>query len=238
MDRGIGATMSSIKNTARVAGILYLLLAVFGAFGILYIPSLIVPGDAAATVDNIRASESLFRLAFVSGLIGQTVFILLVLVLYKLLKPVNNDHALLMVIFALVSVPITMLNQVNQMAALLLSGADYLTVFTADQLHAQVMFFLDLSEHGVAIAQIFWGLWLLPFGYLVFKSGYLPRILGVFLMIGCFGYLIDFSTFFLFPNFEATISQFTGIGELFFPLWLLIKGVNVEQWEKHSHESA
>ena len=231
--------MNSIQKTARFAGILYLLLAIFGAFGILYIPSLIVSGDAAATVNNIMASESLFRLSFVSGLIGQTVFILLVLVLYKLLKPVNKNHALLMVIFALVSVPITMLNQVNQFAVLLLlSGADYLTVITQDRLHAQVMFFLDLSEAGVSIVQIFWGLWLLPFGYLVFKSGYLPRILGVLLMIGCFGYLIDFFTFFLLPNFDRTISQFTGIGELLFPLWLLIRGVNVEQWEKRTLESA
>jgi hypothetical protein len=224
---------------ARVAGFLYLLLAVFSAFSILYIPSLIVPGDAAVTVNNIMASESLYRISFVSGLIGQTVFILLVLVLYKLLKPVNKNHALLMVIFALVSVPIAMLNQLNQFAVLLLlSGADYLTVFTADQLQAQVMFFLDLSEHGVFIVQIFWGLWLLPFGYLVYKSGFLPRILGVLLMIGCFGYLIDFFTFFLLPNFDAALSQFTGIGEILMALWLLIKGVNVEQWEKRALESA
>ena len=144
-----------------------------------------------------------------------------------------------MVIFALVSVPITMLNQLNQFAALmLLSGADYLTVFTADQLQAQVMFFLDLSEAGVFIVQIFWGLWLLPFGYLVYKSGFLPRILGVLLMIGCFGYLIDFFTFFLLPNFDTTVSEFTGLGEFFILLWLLIKGVNVEQWEKRALEAA
>ena len=143
-----------------------------------------------------------------------------------------------MVVLALVSIPITMLNQLNQFAALmLLSGADYLTVFTADQLQAQVMFFLDLSETGVFIVQIFWGLWLLPFGYLVFKSGFLPKILGVLLMIGCFGYLIDFFTFFLLPNFDATVSEFTGLGEFFILLWLLIKGINVEQWEKRTLES-
>jgi hypothetical protein len=115
-----------------------------------------------------------------------------------------------------------------------LSGADYLTVFTVDQLHAWVMVFLDLHEHGILIASIFWGLWLFPMGYLVFKSGYIPRILGVLLMIGCFGYLIDFVTFFLFPNFDVIISGFTFIGELLLPLWLLFKGVNVEQWEKRS----
>jgi hypothetical protein len=114
-------------------------------------------------------------------------------------------------------------------------GADYLTVFTADQLQALVPLFLDLHEHGINIAGIFWGLWLFPMGYLVFKSGFLPRILGVLLMIGCFGYLIDSATFFLFPNFDASIAQFTFIGELLLPLWLLIKGVNVEQWEKRAH---
>ncbi len=144
-----------------------------------------------------------------------------------------------MVILALVSVPITMLNDLNKVAALvILSGADYLTVFTADQLSAQAMFFLDLSEHGVVIAQIFWGLWLFPLGYLVFKSGYLPRILGVLLMIGCLGYLFDFFAFFLFPNFETTVSLVTGFGEIFFMLWLLIKGVDIEQWEKRSLEAA
>ncbi len=231
---------NSINKTARVAGFLYLLVAIFGAFSILYVPStLIVPGDAATTVNNIMASESLFRLGFVSGLIAQTVQILLVLVLHQLLKPVNKNHALLMVIFALVGIPIAMLNLLNQsVTLLLLSGADYLTVFTADQLHAQVMLFLDLQEHGVFIASIFWGLWLLPLGYLVFKSGYIPRILGVLLIIGGLGYLIDFVIFFLFPNFNATISQFTFLGELLLPLWLLIKGVNVELWEKRNLESA
>ncbi len=230
--------MDSPRKTARDAGIWYLLLAVFGAFGILYIPTLIVAGDAGATVENIVASESLFRLSFVSGLLGQIAFIFLVLVLYKLLKPVNKTHALFMVVLALVSIPITML-KLNQIAALmLLNGADYLTVFTADQLQAQVMFFLELSDVGINIVQIFWGLWLLPFGYLVYKSGFLPKILGVLLIIGCFGYVIDFFTFFLLPNFGLTITEFTGFGEILILFWLLIKGVKVEQWEKRSFESA
>jgi hypothetical protein len=110
-----------------------------------------------------------------------------------------------------------------------LSGVDYLTLFEPGQLHAQAMFFLDLYKHGINIAQIFWGLGLLPLGYLVFKSGFLPRILGILLIIGGFGYLIDFFIFILFPNFDVTVSQFAFIGELLFPLWLLIKGVNIEQ---------
>jgi len=144
-----------------------------------------------------------------------------------------------MVIFILLGVSIAMLNELNHFVVLLLlSGADYLTVFTADQLQALVPLLLDLHEHGIMIAHIFWGLWLLPMGYLIFKSGYIPRILGVLLIIGGFGYLIDFVTFLLFPDFDVTIAEFTFIGELLLPLWLLIKGVDVEQWEKRALESA
>ena len=147
-----------------------------------------------------------------------------------------------MVIFILIGAPIAMLNELNRfIALLLLSGANYLTVFTADQLQALVPLFLDLHEHGITIAGIFWSLWLFPMGYLVFKSGYIPRILGVLLIIAGFGYLIDSFAVFLLPNLYATISQFilfTTYGELLFPLWLLIKGVNVEQWEKRALESA
>jgi len=232
--------MNTNKKTARIAGFLYLIMFPLGIFGIMYVPSiLIVPGDAATTANNIMASESLFRLSIVSALILQIVNLLLVLVLYKLLKPVNKNHAVLMVIFFLVSVPITMLNELNQFAALLLlSGADYLTVFTTDQLQALVPLFLDLHEYGITIAGIFWGLWLFPMGYLVFKSGYIPRILGILLMIGCFGYLIDSFAIFLLPNYEVNIAIFTFWGEVLFPLWLLIKGVNVQQRDNRALESA
>ena len=205
--------------------------------------SLIVLGDAATTVNNIMASESPFRLGIVNDLFAQTVGILLVLVLYKLLKPVNKNHALLMVILYLVAVPIAFINELNRFAALLLlSGADYLTAFEADQVHALVMLFLDLHEHGVVIAGIFWGLWLFPLGYLVFKSGFLPRILGVLLIIGSFGYVIDSFTNILFPSYKAIVYQIVVvpnfISEVALGLWLLIKGVNVEQWEKRALESA
>ena len=100
------------------------------------------------------------------------------------------------------------------------------------------MFLLDLHRYGVSIAQIFWGLWLLPLGYLVFKSGFLPRILGILLMISCFGYLIDFSTFFLFPNVDVAVNMYTGWAELLLCLWLLIKGVDVDQWQKRALDSA
>jgi len=225
---------------ARIAGVLYLLMIPLGIFGILYVPTaLIVSGDAAATANNILANESLYRLSIFSALLIQIVQIFLVLVLYKLLKYVNKIHAVLMVVFALAAVPIAMLNELNQYAVLLLlGGADYLTLFGADQLHSQMMFFLDLHEHGIFIAQLFWGLWLFPMGYLVFKSGFLPKFIGVLLMIGCFGYLIDAVIFYLSLNIDVTISGFTFIGEVLLPLWLVIKGVDVEQWEKRALDPA
>ena len=183
-------------------------------------------------------SESLFRLTLVTGLIRSTCFILLPLVLYKLLKPVNKTIALVMVVLALVSVGIAMVIIVNDYAVLLLlSGTDYLTALEADQLHAQVMFFLDLQTYGAYIPQ-FLSLWLILVGYLVFKSGFFPRILGILLIIAGLGLVIDSITFVLFPNFDVTISLFTIWGELIFALWLLIKGVNVDEWEKRAFESS
>ena len=227
------------KKTARFAGFLYLIIFVTGVIGQLFIlDNLKVPGDAATTANNIMASESLFRLGIVIALIRQTVFILLYLVLYKLFKVVNKNVAVLMVVFALVSVPISMLSELNQIAALLiLSGAEYLMAFTTDQLQALVPLVLDLREHGLLIAQLL-SIWLLPLGYLVYKSGFLPRIFGVLLIIAGCGLLIDFVTFLVFPNFGVTLSLFTFWGEPLFALWLLIKGVNVEQWEKRALESA
>jgi hypothetical protein len=234
-----GGKMNSPQKAARVTGFLYLFIFCLGIFAELFVRQrLIVPGDTDTTISNIVASESLFRLALVSDLIRHAFLILLPLALYKLLKPVNKNITVLMVIFALAGIPITMLNMLNHSAVLLLlSGADYLRVFDADQLHAQVMFFLDLHEYGAFIAQ-FLGLWLFPLGYLVFRSGFLPRILGILLMIGCFGYLVDVILFLLFHNSNATFSLFAFIGELLFALWLLIKGVNVEAWEGRALEHA
>ena len=227
-------------KTARVAAFVFLIIFCLGVFAELFIrPDIIVPGDAARTVNNIMASESLFRLSIVSELIRQIFIMLLSLVLYKLLKPVNKNIASLMVIFALVGVSISMLNELNHFAALLLSsGADYLKAFGANQLQALVMFFLDLRKYGTFISQVF-SFWVLLLGYLVFKSGFLPRILGIFLMVGGLCYTVHAVLFFLFPNFDTTIfGLFAFIGELLFYVWLLIKGVNVEQWNKRALEYA
>jgi hypothetical protein len=204
---------------ARVAGFLYLSLVPLSLIGILY------SGPS--------------RLGIVSALLVQIVNTFVVLALYQLLKPVNKNMAVLMVIFLLLGVPIAMLNELNQFAVLFLSsGADSLRVFTPGQVHALVSLFLNLHDEGINIAGIFWGLWLFPMGYLVFKSGFLPKILGILLVIGCVGYLIQSFAAFLLPNLEVNIALLTFWGEVLFPLWLVIKGVNVEQWEKRARVSA
>jgi hypothetical protein len=229
---------NSIQRTARIAGLLYLILAALSAFGLVYVPSiLIAPGDAALTTSNILANEWLFRLGIVSNLLAFTINIFVVVFLYKLLKPVNEGIASLMVILILMGLAIAMLNELNQVAVLFLSGADYLPAFTADQLQALVPLFLDLYEHGFLISHIFFGLWLFPMGYLIFKSGLLPRFLGILLIIAGVGYLADFILFFLFPDVGVTVSEFTFVGEVLLLLWLLIRGVNVKQWEKRALES-
>ncbi len=223
--------MTSNKKTARIAGVLYLALILLGIFSLAYVPSkLIVWDDAATTVGNIMASQPLFRLGIVSGIACYTVFLFLPLVLYKLLKQVDTTMATLMVILAVVSVPISLLNIQAKLDVLsLLSGASYLIPIETEQMQAQVMLALSSYNNGLRIVQVFWGLWLFPFGYLVFKSRFLPKILGIFLMAGCFGYLINFFGYSLLPNYrEIGISTLIGlpatIGEFGACLWLLIMG--------------
>ena len=232
---------ASIDRTARLAGALYLALMPFGFFGIIYVPSvLVVSGDAATTSRNIMASEWLFRSGTVSHLISQIVFIFLVLALYRLLKPVNKDHAVLMVVLALPAVPIAFLSEVNHLAVLRVLAIAADGAFPASQLQAQAMLFLDMRENGILLALVFWGLWLLPLGVLVVKSGFLPKVLGVLLVIAGASYVIESGAQILSPGF-ATISQFTFVGEVLFTLWLLIKGVNVERWQAvalHAHDGA
>jgi Domain of unknown function (DUF4386) len=220
-------SINSPQKIARVAAFVFLIIFFLGMSTELFIrPGMIVTGDAAATVKNIAASESLFRLSLVSDLMRQALLMLLPLILYKLLKPVNKTIAALMVIVYLVCVPISMLNELNHFAVLLLSsGAGYLTAFKADQLNALVMFFLELRTYGTYIPQVL-SFWLLLLGYLVFKSGFLPRILGLLLMLGGLSYTAQAVLFLLFPNFDATILGLLAfIGELLFYLWLLTMGV-------------
>ena len=219
--------------TARLAGFFYLIqVLVFISY------SLILPDDPSATISTLRISESLFRLGIVGVLVGQIVGILYVLLLYKLLKPVNKNVATLMLVFALMVPPITMLNELTRLSALQLVGrAEYLNVFTTEQLEALAYFFIRLHGEGTNIALIFAGLWLLPLGYLVFQSRFLPTILGVLLILGGFGYLIYAFGSLLSAGYDLGNVLFTGLAEVLFLLWLLIKGVNTERWQSRAIES-
>jgi hypothetical protein len=231
--------MTSIKTTARIAGFLYLLQIPLGVFGILYVPNtLVVTKNMATTASNILANEFLFRLSIVSAILCALVTIATAQYISKVLRFVNDNFAKWILIFALIAAPISMLNELNSIAVLLLlKSNEYAIIFTQGQLHSLVSIFLDLHKYGHQIAGIFFGLWLLPMGYLVIKSTYIPKVIGVFLIVTCLGYLVDFTTFFLYPDFDIKISEYTWAGEVLMVLWLLIKGVNLEKFEKWNQES-
>ena len=231
--------IESPNKVARMIGILYFLVILMGVASEIMVRNFIfVPGDITTTVDHITAYESIFRLGFVISLTRFAVFILLILALYKLLRPVNKDWSLVMVVFALVSISVGMVSLLFQYAApLLLSSNGYSSLFTTDQWHAQVLFFINMQMLGDKASQIL-AVWLLPLGYLIYKSGFLPKILGVLMVIAGLGYMIDFLIFFLLPNLNWQVAGFAFLGELPFPLWLLTKGISAEQWRKHVLEEA
>lgn len=226
--------MNSLKKTARGTGILYIIMDVFMIFsGMVVDPKFYVPGDAVTTASNILASEWLFRLGFVSWIVGYIVFLFLVLALYNLFESVDKGQARLMVILVVAVVPMSILNMLYQYAPiLLLSGSGYLSAFNPAQLQTLAMLFFDMYQHGIMVAELFWGLWLIPLGILVYKSRFVPKVLGVLLIVGCFGHLLSFLSTFLFPNYSAILiplSETVMFGELPIFLWLLIKGPKDQQ---------
>src|SRR3989440_745909 len=228
--------MHPLKKAARIAGAIYLTMVFTGPFSLIYVPNkLIVRGNAAATAENILAHETMFRLAILADLVGAVIFICLAVALYKLLSSVNKTWASLMVAFVLVSAAVGFLNTLNNIAALtLFRGADFLAVFDKPQRDALGYLFIRLHNQGEFMNEIFWGLWLLPFGLLVYRSGFLPRFLGVWLMLACFGWLVLSLVALLFPPYYETafkIAQPVMFAELAIMLWLLIKGAKVPPLE-------
>ncbi len=222
--------MSSTHNPGRVAGFLYLLLVVFAPVRLIYIPSkLFVRGNATATVNNIAAHELLFRFGILSDLFCGIILILLLLALYRLLKGVNQSHAVLMVILGgVLPATIDFINVLNDAATLMLvRGADFLSAFEKPQRDALAMFFLRLHHQQILAAEILWGLWLLPLAMLVYRSRFLPRFLGVWLIINGFAYLTISFAGLLLPHYEDMVSNIAFpalLGEMAFMLWLVIKG--------------
>jgi hypothetical protein len=221
--------MSSAKNPGRFAGLLYIAMSIIGFFAMGYVPDkLIVHGNAAATANNIAASESLFRLGIAGELIGQAGFIFVALALYDLLKGVNRRLASLVVTLIVVSIPIAFLNELNSIAALtLVRGADFLSIFDKPQRDALAMLFLNLHGRGFVVAEIFWGLWLFPLALLVYRSRFLPRFLGVWLALAGFAWVILSLTGILLPQYQDKVNTYCQpafFGEIVFMLWLAIKG--------------
>jgi len=217
---------TSQRQAAIVAGCGLLIMTSFAVFAIYFVfGNLKVPGDAAATANNIMASEMLFRTGICSLIIVLICDVVVAWALYVFLKQVNKSLSLLTAWFRLVYAAILGIALLNLVIVLiLLSGANYLVVFETDQLHAQVLLFLNAFNDVWAVGLIVFGFHLFILGYLVFKSDYIPRILGVLLIVAGLGYLIEYFGKFLFPNFDAAISQVTGWGELLFMFWLLLKG--------------
>lgn len=235
--------MNSIQKTAKVAGVLYLLIAVLAGFVHFYVPGrLFVSGDAGTTASNIMVSQGLFRMSIGVELVILLSEVVLSILLYVLLRPVHKTLSLVAAVFRLAMTTIHGVNLLNLFVVLLLlGGAGYLTVFQPDQLQALVRLFLDAYSYGFAIGIIFFTPHVFLVGYLIFKSGYFPKVLGVLFIIASLGYLIDNFSYVLLKNYVTGAAYFAlpiAIAEIAFPLWLLIKGVNAEQWEKRAHETA
>jgi hypothetical protein len=222
--------MNSRKRKAHIAGIWYLLLEITGGFGTIYVPlNITVAGDAALTVQNILNSGWVYRVSIVSLLVGSVCFIFLALALHRLFKDVDPKQARLMVILVAVSVPISILSALPLVAAeMAATGTQYLSAFETAQQNALALWGVNLFDQGILFVKIFWGLWLLPFGILVIKSKFIPKIFGILLVLNCFAYLV--TTFFNLMDIQLIdlvtylLVPFIMIGEFAIILWLLIKG--------------
>ena len=224
--------MHSKQKTARIAGLLYLLVVLGGIASLAYVPGIIETGKGGAElVASIRMHETLFRWGIAAGLLCYTAFLLLPLVLYRLLAPFGQQAAVAMVALATASVPVAFSNLVHRMDVLsLLVDEPRLATLGAGQLQTEVLLALESYWNGIAVLTIFWGLWLLPFGWLMFRAQLIPRIFGLLLMAGCFGYVIAFFGRLLVPDFTQFafaryITLPASLGEIGTCLWLLIMGV-------------
>ena len=223
--------MTSPRRLARIAGLCYLVVAIFGGFAHLYVRARVyVAGDAGTTAANVAADASLVRIGIVADLVQATFFLFVVLALSRLLQQGNKSMARAMVIFVAVAVGITSLNMVHQLGALLVAtDPSYAGAFGAAGSDALVLLLMDLQHYGYLIAQIFFGLWLFPLGLLVYRSGMFPRPLGVLLMVGTICFLLDVLLQFLAPDFAAASSALilvpATIGEVWMLAYLLIRGV-------------
>ncbi len=225
--------MTSPKRLARIAGVLYLLVGIFGGFAQGFVePKMYVAGNAAATVGNVVANSGLVRLGVVADLLDGTVFVFLAMTLYILLKHVHKSMAMAMLVLVALATSITCLNVVFEFEGLrVATDSSYAAALGTAGASALVMLLLDTQHYGLLIAQIFFGLWLAPLGYLAYKSGLFPKALGVLLIVGAFCYLADMLALFLVPDFGQKIAAFivipSAIAEISMVFYLLVKGVKI-----------
>jgi hypothetical protein len=230
-------TETSPQIYARIAGVLYLMIIVIGFSSEFFVrDKLVMAGDVTATANNIASSESLWRTSIACELILLVCAVALTLIFYVLLRPVNKSLALLAVLFNIVEFPIEAVSKLCLLAALFFSGsADYLKAFEPRQLHALVKISLKLHDYGFGIDLVFFGFACLVYGYLLFRSGFFPRTLGVLMAIAGLSYLANSFTLILAPAYAGRISPILVlalIGELSLCLWLMVKGVNVPRWNE------
>lgn len=231
--------MAASKNTARLAGFLYLVVIVTGMFSLVYVPQKLIDwNNCKATFNNVIASPLLFRLGIYSSILCYTAFTFLSLALYSLLKTVNESHARTMVILALLSVPLSFNNLQHKYAALTLVGKEqFLLDVPIEDLQIKLLFSLHQYDDGILLATVFWGLWLFPFGLLVYQSGFMPKFLGVLLMTGCLGYLINFTGNTLIENYLQTgigkyIAILPAVAEIGTCFWLLFFALKTNRYGK------
>lgn len=232
--------MNSINKLARAAGFLYLITIIAGGFAEAFVrEGLTVPGDAVATAHNILASEQMYRFGFVADLVTLVCGTVLSLIFYIMFKPVNKSLSLLALVFSIVAGAVMAVNLLNQLAPLLLlHHTSYLKAFTIEQLQTLSLFFLNLQEQGYGISLLLFAFYFPIIGYLVYKSNFLPRILGVIYALAGLGYGINSLAMFLSPHLAAYLFPYVllpaFIGESSMCVWLIVKGVNVAKWNEVS----
>ncbi|NCD72527.1 DUF4386 domain-containing protein [Mucilaginibacter agri] len=223
--------METIKRTARTAGLFYLVIVFGGIFYLRYVPVILINRDnMALTVRNLRAHITLFRFAIVAEIVSNLFYLLLVLTFYKLFQQVSKRVALVMVLLVGISIVMDFVNLQNRLAILsLIDGGTQLRTFSPAVMQDQILVYINIYRNGIRATEIFWGGWLFPLGYLIYRSKIIPKIIGIFLMVGCFGYVTDFIGSFFFLHYsDLGITNYVimpaSIGELSICFWLLIMG--------------
>ncbi len=221
---------ASLKKTARLAGLLYLMWIITAIYGLMFVPSrTIVQGDAFATANKILANEFIFRTGMINDIISSIIWVFMALALYRLFRQVNERQAKLLVALVIVQIPVVFITEAFNITSLMIFKGEILKTFELSQRQDLAMLFLKINDYATITLEMFWGLWLFPFGQLVYKSGFIPRILGVFLIINGIAYIIHCFAHLLFPNYQTLVFQiatpFWILGEISITLWLLIKGI-------------